>query len=157
MEGGDIALFAVIVGVFVSIRVYNKVKKNKLMRSGEVTKRKTKDMTKKAEIFTIKKTSLKEIYEKLGERELAKHGISTKLQGEQIIFSAFGRMTVVLNDLGNDKYRLVVDRYSVQTTNGVKTKTHDKIEMNLVFTAVEKTMLALDPNTEIEEEFVKRV
>jgi hypothetical protein len=149
-------VFAVLVfGFLIGFAIYNGVKESKLKAAGEITKRSTKDLTKKAEIFTTKIKSLKEIYKKLEERDLARHKITMEYTKDRINFSVW-RMTTSLSDLGGGKYRLVVDSFIVHRTNGIKTGVSDTLEMNLIFTAVEKVMLELDKDTEIEEEFVKR-
>lgn len=157
---GNAVILILIIGGFVGVGVYKQVKKAGLASSGEITKRSTKDLTKKAEIFTAKVKNLKAIYEKLEERDLAKHKIKMELSAKQIKFvsgSAIKNgMEASLTDLGDNKYKLVVDNYTVTRTNGIKTGTSGVLEMNLVFTAVEKVMLELDKNTEVEEEFIKR-
>jgi hypothetical protein len=157
---GNIVILIIIISGFIAWGIYKQVKKAGLASSGEITKRSTKDLTKKAEIFTAEVKNLKAIYEKLEERDLAKYKIRMELSAKQIKFISGSAMKhgmeASLTDLGNNKYKLVVDNYTITRTNGIKTGTSGVLEMNIVFTAVEKVMLELDKNTEVEEEFVKR-
>jgi len=154
MVGIVILIIAAVIGI--SVGIYSKVQKSNMMASGDIIERSTKDLTKKAEIFTTKIKDLQEIYEVLKNTDLVNQKINMEYSAGMIRFTK-NRMITSLTKQGEGRYRLCVDKYIVTRTNGIKTGTNNTLEMNLIFTAVEKAILRLDYYAEVEEEFVKRV
>lgn len=152
---GDMIILVLIVGGFIGFGIYKSIKKSNLIASGEATKRNKKDLLKKAQIFTTNIKSPKKVYEKLEEADLSRHKINMEYSADRIIFTK-SRMVTSLRSLGDGKYKLAVDTYIQHRTNGIKSGVDNLLEMNIIFTAVEKAILALDKNADVEEEFIKR-
>lgn len=129
--------------------------KKKLLDSGQITKR-SADFEKYAEIFTIRDIPFSNVLEALRSANYyGKVTLAFSSEKETIVFKGAGwgaQLYHMREDTSRTAYCFEFTNWKTTNSWGVP---DEQIAMNTVLTTVEKTILQLDPNTQVSTKKVE--
>ena len=159
-SSSPILIFFVFVffGIGIAAFIVTRKQRNGLMDDGKLILREH-GFWDKSETFSVAGVTLEEIYNKLPSEDLKKYMGAYELQKDQnrIVFvhngyeeSFTGTLSLISQEGGINTFRLLINQYKT------KHSTPNEMSLNVLYTAVEKVFLGIDPNIKVKTEYVDR-
>lgn len=154
---GAIILALVFVG-YIAGFIYLRKVRNKLLDEGKIIPRESKFWD-KSETFTVTGVNLEEIFNKLPKDDIKKLVGASELQNEnnRIVFvhngadeSYTASLRLLSSENDTNTYKFLINQYKYK---GGKP---NEVSLNALYTAVEKTFLAINPDIKVITEYVDR-
>lgn len=154
---GAIILLAVI-GITVAACIVARKQRNGLMDQGKLIQR-DPNFWDKSETFSVAGVTIEDIFQRLPAEDLKKYMGAYELQRDRnrIVFvhngyeeSFTGTLSLIAQENDVNTYRLLINQYKT------KHSSPNEMSLNVLYTAVEKIFLGIDPNIKVKTEHVDR-
>lgn len=154
---GAVILIAVI-GVAIAAGIFARKARNKLLDEGKIIIREAKFWD-KSETFSVSGTTLEDVFSRLPSEDLRKYvgGYELQKDKKRIVFvhngyeeSYAGTLNLTSSEGGINTFCLLINQYKT------KNSSPNEMSLNVLYTAVEKIFLGIDPNVKVRTEYVDR-
>jgi hypothetical protein len=151
-------ILLVVIGIAIAAGIFARKARNKLLDEGKIILRESKFWD-KSETFSVAGTTLEDVYSRLPSEDLKKYVGGYELQKDKnrIVFvhngydeSYAGTLNLTSAENGINTFCLLINQYKT------KNSSPNEMSLNVLYTAVEKIFLGIDPNVKVRTEYVDR-
>ena len=151
-------ILLVVIGIAIAAGIFARKARNKLLDEGKIILRESKFWD-KSETFSVAGTTLEDVYSRLPSEDLKKYVGGYELQKDKnrIVFvhngydeSYAGTLNLTSAENGINTFCLLINQYKT------KNSSPNEMSLNVLYTAVEKIFLCIDPNVKVRTEYVDR-
>ena len=151
-------ILLVVIGIAIAAGIFARKARNKLLDEGKIILRESKFWD-KSETFSVAGTTLEDVYSRLPSEDLKKYVGGYELQKDKnrIVFvhngydeSYAGTLNLTSAENGINTFCLLINQYKT------KNSSPNEMSLNVLYTAVEKIFLGIDPNVKVRIEYVDR-
>ena len=158
---GTVILIVCLVGLFAGAYAWKAKERGKYLEGGQIIQRE-KNFWDYAELFSVNKVTLEAVYNKFKtmfpEKSMYSYRHELQPDKNRIVINGTGMyndciatIDLVSTDDDINTYKFIV--HELKWTRG---SGPNELMYNILYTAVEKTFLAFDPNVKVKTEFVDR-